>query len=142
MQSADPPWPLGDPIAAIAARVLLSILESGSDMRGDQEIQVVLKGLPMPTLTIEYHDEDQRLALEQAVAYLADLRQLALDAPAGAVLEAREGLALDQGRALLRSTLAAALHSRVARAEQKGGTRGPAPRRTPGAPRGRTAGSS
>jgi hypothetical protein len=95
----------------------------------------------MPTLTIEYHDEDQRLALEQVIAYVADLRQLAIDAPAGTVLEACEGLALDKGRALLRSTLAAALHSRIARAEQKGGTRGSAPRRTPDAPRGRTAGS-
>jgi len=96
----------------------------------------------MPTLTIEYHDENERLALEQAIAYISDLRQLAIEAPAGTVLEACEGLALEKGRALLRSTLAAALHSRVALAEQKGGTRGPAPRRTPGAPRGRTAASS
>ena len=111
-------------------------------MRGDQETQVVSKGLTMPTLTIEYHDEDQRLALEQAIAYVADLRQLALDAPAGTVLEACESLALEKGRALLRSTLAAALHSRVALAEQKGGAHGSAPRRIPDAPRGRTGGSS
>ena len=95
----------------------------------------------MTTLTIEYQDEDQRLALEQAIAYLADLRRLAIEAPAGTVLEACEGLALDKGRALLRSTLAAALQSRVALAEQKGGTR-PLPRVTPDAPRGRTGGSS
>src|SRR5947209_4770675 len=110
-------------------------------MRGEQETRVVLKGLPMPTLTIEYHDEDERLALEQAIAYFADLRRLAVEAPAGTVLDACEGLALDKGRALLRSTLAA-LHSRVALAEQKGGTHAPVPRRTPGAPRGRTGGSS
>ena len=96
----------------------------------------------MPTLTIEYRDEDERLALEQAIAYVTDLRQLAVEAPAGTVLEACEGLALDKGRAMLRSTLAAALHSRIAQAEQKGGTLAPAPRRTPGAPRGRTGGSS
>jgi hypothetical protein len=111
-------------------------------MRGNQEIRVVLKGLPMPSLTIEYHDEDERLALEQAIAYLADLRRVALDAPAGTVLEACEGLALEKGRALLRSTLAAALHSRIALAEQKGGALASAPRRTPDAPRGRTGGSS
>ena len=111
-------------------------------MRGDQKVRVVLKGLPMPTLTIEYHDEDERLALEQAIAYLADLRQLAMDAPAGTVLEACEGLALEKGRALLRSTLAAALHGRVAQAEQKGGPPASVPRRTPGVPRARTAGSS
>jgi len=91
----------------------------------------------MPTLTIEYRDEDERLALEQAIAYISDLRQLALDAPAGTVLDACEGLALDQGRALLRSTLAAALHGRIAVAEQKGGPLVPAPRRTPDAPRAR-----
>ncbi len=96
----------------------------------------------MPTLTIEYHDEDERLALEQAIAYVADLRQLALDAPEGTVLDACEGLALDKGRALLRSTLAAALHSRVALVEQKGGPHASAPRRTPGVPRGDTRGPS
>jgi hypothetical protein len=122
--------------------VLLSILESPGGMRGDRETQLVSRGLMMPTLTIEYHDEDQRLALEQAIAYVADLRQLAIDAPAGTVLEACEGLALEKGRALLRSTLAAALQGRIAQAEQKGGTHGSAPRRTPDAPRGHTGASS
>ncbi len=110
-------------------------MASPGGMRDDLEIWVVSKGSPMPTLTIEYRDEDERLALEQAIAYVSDLRQLALDAPAGTVLDACEGLALDKGRALLRSTLAAALHSRVASAEQKGGTLASAPRRTPDAPR-------
>jgi hypothetical protein len=89
----------------------------------------------MPTLTIEYRDDHERLALEQAIAYVAHLRQLAHDAPAGTVLDACEQLALADGRALLRSTLAAALHSRIARAEQKGGRPATAPRRTPGATR-------
>jgi hypothetical protein len=111
-------------------------------MRDDQGTWVVSKGLPMPTLTIEYRDENERLAIEQAIAYISDLRQLALDAPAGTVLDACEGLALDQGRALLRSTLAAALHGRIAVAEQKGGPLAPAPARTPGSPRGHTPGPS
>jgi hypothetical protein len=111
-------------------------------MREDQEIWVVLKGLSMPTLTIEYRDENERLALEQAIAYISDLRRLAVEAPCGTVLEACEDLALDKGRAMLRSTLAAALGSRVALAEQKGGTHGSAPRRTPDAPRGHTGASS
>ena len=55
----------------------------------------------MPTLTIEYHDEDERVALEQAIAYFADLRRLALEAPEGTVLDACEGLALDKGRSLI-----------------------------------------
>src|SRR5260370_1895021 len=96
----------------------------------------------MPTLTSEYRDENERLALKQAIAYISDLRHLAIDAPAGTVLDACEDLALDKGRALLRSTLAAALHGRIAVAEQNGGTRAPAPGRTPGAPRVPTAAPS
>ena len=90
----------------------------------------------MPLLTIEYRDESERLALEQAIAYLADLRQLAEDAPSGTVLDACERLALEKGRALLRSTLAASLQARIGMAEQKGGRPGNAPKRTPDAPRG------
>lgn len=88
----------------------------------------------MPSLTIEYRDENERLALEQAIAYVADLRQLAVDAPAGTVLDACERLALDRGRALLRSTLAASLQARIGIAEQKGGTHASARKRTPDAP--------
>jgi hypothetical protein len=44
----------------------------------------------MPTLTIEYRDDAERLALEQAIAYVAHLRQLAQDAPDGTVLAACE----------------------------------------------------
>lgn len=95
----------------------------------------------MPTLTIEYRDENERRALEQAIAYVNDLRQLAIDAPAGTVLDACEGLALDKGRALLRTTLASALQSRVAVVEQKKGTHGSAPRRTWGGLKGCTRGS-
>lgn len=88
----------------------------------------------MPSLTIEYRDENERLALEQAIAYVTDLRQLALDAPAGTVLDACERRALGQGRALLRSTLAASLQARIGLVEQKGGTPASAPKRTPDAP--------
>jgi hypothetical protein len=96
----------------------------------------------MPTLTIEYRDDNERLALEQAIAYVSELRQLAVDAPAGTVLDACEGLALDKGRALLRSTLAAALHGRIAQDEQKGGPHASAPARTPDAPKARISGPS
>jgi hypothetical protein len=89
----------------------------------------------MPTLTIDYRDENERLALEQAIAYLADLRQLAQDAPAGTVLDACERRALEQGRALLRSSLAASLQARIGSAELKGGRHAFAPRRTPEPPR-------
>ena len=89
----------------------------------------------MPTLTISYRDEGERLALEQAIAYVAQLRSVAQDAPDGTVLDACERLALADGRALLRSTLAAALEGRIASCERKGGPPASAPRRTPDAPR-------
>ena len=92
----------------------------------------------MPTLTIAYRDAAERLALEQAIAYVAQLRSVAQDTPDGAVLDACEQLALAEGRALLRSTLAAALEGRIGSAEQKGGPPASAPRRTPGAPRAAT----
>jgi hypothetical protein len=89
----------------------------------------------MPTLTIEYRDDAERLALEQAIAYVAHLRSVAQDAPDGSVLDTCEQLALADGRALLRSTLAAALEGRIGSAEQKGGPPAAARRRTPDAPR-------
>ncbi len=89
----------------------------------------------MPTLTIEYRDDSERLALEQAIAYVAQLRSVAQDAPDGTVLDACEKLALADGRALLRSTLAAAVEARIGLAEQKGGRRGAARRRIPDAPK-------
>ena len=89
----------------------------------------------MPALTIEYRDQAERLALEQAIAYVAQLRQVAQDAPDGSVLAACEKLALCDGRALLRSTLAAALEGRIDAAEQKGGPRDSAPKATPEVPK-------
>jgi hypothetical protein len=96
----------------------------------------------MPTLTIEYQDDAERLALEQCLAYFAQIRQTALTAPDGTVLAACEQVALCEGRALLRSTLAAAVQSRVAVAEQKGGPHANAPKRTPDTPKASTSASS
>ena len=92
----------------------------------------------MPTLTIEYRDDSERLALEQAIAYVAQMRSLAQNAPDGTVLDACEQLALADGRALLRSTLATALETRIDAAEQKGGPHVAARRRTPDAPKAAT----
>jgi len=96
----------------------------------------------VPTLTIEYRDDAERLLLEQALAYVTQLRQVAQDAPDGSVLAACEQLALRDGRALLRSTLAAALEGRIATAEQKGGPHAAAPKRTPVAAKEHTRGPS
>lgn len=85
----------------------------------------------MITLTVQCHDDAERLAVEQAIAFVRQLRQLAADAPDGAVLPTCERAALDSGRVLLRDALAAALRGRVEAAEQKGGPPAPAPARTP-----------
>jgi hypothetical protein len=92
----------------------------------------------MPQLIIEYRDASERLALEQAIAYVTDLHCAAQSAADGTVLKVCEDLALDKGREMLRTTLSAALNGRVAEAEQKGGQRARASRRTPDAPRGGT----
>jgi hypothetical protein len=89
----------------------------------------------MITLTLPGRDDAERLAVEQALAFVRQLHQLALSAPDGTVLPACEQLTLRDGRALLRSTLAAALTARLSAAEQKGGPPASAPRRTPDAPR-------
>ncbi len=75
----------------------------------------------MITLTVQCRDDAERLALEQAITFVRQLRQLAADAPDGSVLPTCEQAALDSGRTLLRDTLAAALQGRIDAAEQKGG---------------------
>jgi hypothetical protein len=96
----------------------------------------------MPTMMIEYQDDAERLALEQCLAFFAQMRKTALTAPDGSVLAACEQVALNDGRALLRSTLAKAVESRVAVAEQKGGRHAAAPKRTADTPKASTSASS
>jgi len=80
----------------------------------------------MPTGTYTYRDDAERLAIEAAIAYVTELRQLAQAAPAGQVLDRCEGHALTQGRDLLRASLQNAVQARVDAAEQKGGKPGAA----------------
>lgn len=65
----------------------------------------------MPTMTIHYSTEAERLALERALAFVTQMRKVAIDAPHGTVLAACEQLALSQGRELLRDTLADAVQN-------------------------------
>jgi hypothetical protein len=69
----------------------------------------------MPTVTIEltYATDAERLALEQAIAFVSQLHRAAATAPDGSVLGACERLALADGRDLLRDSLAAALQARA-----------------------------
>ena len=85
----------------------------------------------MPTGTFQYQDDAERLSIEAAIAFVAEMRQLAQTAPTGQVISLCEGQALDQGRALLRSTLQGAVQARIDSVEQKGGPHAPVPARAP-----------
>ena len=67
----------------------------------------------MPTLSVDYATEAERLALEQAIAFFTHLRPAAATAPDGTVLAACEQVALADGRRLLKDTLAAAAQARA-----------------------------
>lgn len=85
----------------------------------------------MLTGTYQYQDDAERLAIETAISFVAEMRQLAQTAPAGQVISLCEGQALDKGRDLLRCTLQGAVQARLDSAEQKGGPPAPAPARAP-----------
>lgn len=64
-------------------------------------------------MTIEYRTEAERLILEQALAFFAQMRQVGATAPDGTVLAACERVALDSGRQLVRDALASAVQQRA-----------------------------
>lgn len=74
----------------------------------------------MPTLSVEYQTEQEKVLIQQAIAFVAEMHQLAQTASAGAVIALCEAQALDQGRRLLRDTLQSAAQSRIDAAEKKG----------------------
>ena len=67
----------------------------------------------MPTLSFHYDTDAERLELERACAYVAEMRQLGRTAAYGTVLDTLECFALDKGRALLRDNLAATVQARA-----------------------------
>jgi hypothetical protein len=77
----------------------------------------------MPTMTIEYATEAERVDLERVLAYVAEMRRVGATAAPGTVLSACESYALGAGRAVLRENLAAAVQGR-ADAEKKSRGRG------------------
>ena len=70
----------------------------------------------MPTLTVTYSTEAEKQAYERAIAFVAEMHALGLNAPHGSVLDA---FTLSQGRDLLRQTLAGAAQARIDAAEKK-----------------------
>jgi hypothetical protein len=67
----------------------------------------------MPTLTIEYTTDAERLQYERMIAYIQEMNLLGLNAAHGTVLDACETFALDAGRKLLCDNLAAAIQARA-----------------------------
>ena len=82
----------------------------------------------MPSLSVAYTTEAERLALEQAIAFCTQMRHVAATAPDGTVLAACEHVALDDGRRLLRDALAAAVQARAEDADAQKKCPGPAPK--------------
>ena len=78
----------------------------------------------MPVGTFEYRDEAERTSIEQAIAYLARMRDLAGIAPHGRVLDALEGHAQSAGRELLRTSLQRAVQASIDDGEGKKGRTG------------------
>lgn len=97
----------------------------------------------MSRRTFVAEDEIEAAALEQALAMVRELRQLADASPDGKVLAAVEQAAVDRGRRFTRDRLQDVLNAQAEGLEQKGGADGPAPAAGRGATTaGPTAGSS
>jgi hypothetical protein len=75
----------------------------------------------MPVGTFEYRTESERIAIERAIAFVAQLNDLALAAPPGQVLDACELQALTAGRDLLRTSLQQAVQTYVDSVDEKKG---------------------
>jgi hypothetical protein len=85
----------------------------------------------MPVETFEYRSAAERVAMLQALAFVAQMHDLALSAPSGQVLDLCEQQALESGRNLLVRTVQQAVQTRIDQAEEKKGStrlrvRGPA----------------
>lgn len=95
----------------------------------------------MPVGTFEYRDEAEKAAIEQHIAFVHQMRDLALDAPHGQVLDRLEGHALDAGRELLRTGLERAVQANVEQAAGKTGRIGRARAAAGGTPSGASGGT-
>lgn len=80
---------------------------------------------PMPLVTSE--SPEQRLLLEQAQAFIAELHRVANAAPDGQVLRIAERFAVEQGREFLRPALAQVLQAQAEAVEKKAPRPAPAP---------------
>jgi hypothetical protein len=81
--------------------------------------------------TFVAEDEVEAAALEQALAMVRELKQLADATPDGRVLAAVEKGAVERGRRFTRDRLQDVLNAQAADLEKKGGAAGPAPAEEP-----------
>ena len=77
----------------------------------------------MPTLTIEYTTEAERLQYERVIAYVQEMARVGATAAHGTVMDRCELFALDAGRKLLRDHLAAAVQARADAEKKSPGSR-------------------
>lgn len=78
----------------------------------------------MPVGTFEYRDEAEKAAIERHIAFVHQMRDLAVAAPHGQVLDRLEGHALGAGRELLRTGLERAVQAGVEQGAEKTGRTG------------------
>ena len=97
----------------------------------------------MSRRTLYAEDEVEAAAVEQALAMVRELKQLADATPDGHVLAAVEAAAVDRGRRFVRDRLQDVLNAQARRPGEKGGAAGTAPAAAGGATTaGPSAGSS
>lgn len=78
-------------------------------------------------VTLEVDSPAQEALLRQYHAFLQEMEQLALAAPAGQVLDVCETAVLQKGQEVNRQVLEQAVQKRIAEVEKKGRRCGPAP---------------
>ncbi len=81
----------------------------------------------MTRRTLVAEDEIEAAAMEQALAMVRELRQLADATPDGHVLAGVEKAAVERGRRFVRDRLQDVLNAQAADLEKKGGAAGTAP---------------
>jgi len=81
----------------------------------------------MSRRTFHAEDELEAAAVEQALAMVRELKQLADAAPDGHVLAAVEVAAVERGRRFTRDRLQDVLNAQAKDLEKKGGAAGPVP---------------
>lgn len=92
--------------------------------------------------TLEFENEQELLAAEQAIAMVRELNALADATPDGKVLAVVEREAVDRGRKFVRDRLRDVLNAQAEDLEKKGGADGTAPAAAPARATGRPSGGS